>query len=54
MKILIAIIFFHALVLLRVQTSVKDRLPYLSIAIITVALVVSVFMLISSIEGPEL
>lgn len=54
MKILIAIIFFHALILLRVQTTVKDRIPYLSIAVITVALVASVFILLSKMEGPEL
>jgi hypothetical protein len=54
MKILLAIIFFHALILFRVQTTVKDKIPYLSIGIITVALVVSVFMLLSKMEGPEL
>jgi hypothetical protein len=54
MKLLIAIIFFHTLILFRVQTTVKDRIPYLSIGIITVALVVSVFILLSKMEAPEL
>jgi len=54
MKLLIAIIFFHTLILFRVQTTVKDRIPYLSIAAITIALVASVFVLLSKMEGPEL
>ena len=54
MKILLAIIFFHMLVLLRVQVSVKDRLPYFSIGVITIALVISVYLLLSGMESPEL
>lgn len=54
MKILIVIIFFHALVLLSVQYSVKDRLPYLTIAVITLALVVSVYLLLSALEPLQL
>lgn len=54
MKILLVIIFFHALILFRVQTTEKDRMPYLSIGIISIALVVSVFIFLSKMEGPEL
>lgn len=53
MIILLLIIFFHTLVIMRAKTGLKSRLPYVSILLISIALVggVAWFMITMKVPG---
>ena len=52
MVILLVIIFFHTLVIMRAKTGLESRLPYVSILMLSMALVAGVTLLMITMKVP--
>ena len=53
MKVLLGIIIIHLLVMLRARQSIRERVPYVSIFVLTVLMVTYVVAMMYTMEPPE-